>query len=177
MVPVNSSEIPPEALLQRYKRDGAYTDCYQMDVPRHVSMPEYIAAFYTTPLFKVERSILARVAGKHSSDEAALALAQGRESRFAAWSVEGRLSNQLLLCDFMGRTRSWLMVEAHPSSTRLYFGSAVVPKSKSADGKASFGFAFHLLHGFHHLYSKALMRAAQAKLGKQGRPPFEAPPT
>lgn len=166
MAPIIASEVPQEALLQRYKRDGSYTDCYHMDLPLHISMPEYIAAFYTTPLFKIERGILSLLAGKHSSDEAAHNLAQGHVANFAAWSVEDRSSNQLLLCDFLGRTRSWLMAEPHQSSTRLYFGSAVVPKSKSADGKASFGFAFDSLHGFHHLYTKALMRAAQAKLGK-----------
>ena len=163
MPPIIASELPEEALLQRYKRDGSYTDCYFMDTPRDISMPEYIAGFYTTPLFKVERGILALVAGKRSSDEAARNLAQGHASTFAAWSVEDRSSNQLLLRDFLGRTRSWLMAEPQQSSTRLYFGSAVMPKSRSAGGKTSFGFAFHALSGFHHLYTKALMRAAQAK--------------
>ena len=166
MAPIIASDLPKEALLQRYKRDGSYTDCYHMDVPHVVSMPEYIATFYTTRLFKVEREILALVAGKRSSDEAAHNLAHGRESNFSAWSVEDRSSNQLLLRDFLGRTRSWLMAEASPSSTRLYFGSAVMPKSKSASGKASFGFAFHALYGVHRFYTKALMRAAYARLSK-----------
>lgn len=166
MATIIASDLPDGAFLQRYRRDGSYTDCYCMDVSRAISLPEYIAAFYTTPIFKVERQILALVAGKHSTDEAARGLALGRESQFAAWSVEDRSSNQLLFCDFLGRTRSWLMVAPQRSSTRLYFGSAVVPKSRSAQGKASFGFAFHALHGFHHLYSKALMRAAHAKLSQ-----------
>jgi hypothetical protein len=164
MAPIIASDLPEGALLQRYKRDGSYTDCYYMDMPRHISMSEYISTFYTTPLFKVERKILAVVAGKHSSDEAAQNLAQSREANFAAWSVEDRSANQLLLRDFLGRTRSWLMAEPRQSSTRLYFGSAVVPKSRSSAGKASFGFAFHALYGFHRLYTKALMRAAQARL-------------
>ena len=161
-----ASELPEEALLQRYKHDGSYTDCYCMIIQRGVSMPEYISAFYTTPIFKVERKILSLVAGKHSSDEGAQGLALGNQKIFAAWSVEGRSTNQLLLCDFQSRTRSWLMVQAQSNSTRLYFGSAVVPKSKSAEGKASFGIAFHVLKGFHHLYTKALMSAAYAKLSK-----------
>lgn len=164
MTPIIASDLPEQALLQRYKRDGSYTDCYYMDMPRHISMSEYICTFYTTPLFKVERKILSLTVGKHSSDEGAQNLAQGREANFAAWSVEDRSSNQLLMSDFLGRTRSWLMAEPLQSSTRLYFGSAVAPKSKSADGTASFGFAFHALNGFHHLYTKALMRAAQARL-------------
>ena len=129
-------------------------------------MPEYIATLYTTPLFKIERGILALVAGQSSSDEAAHHLAQGYTTNFAAWSVEDRANNQLLLRDFLGRTRSWLMVEPGQTSTRLYFGSAVVPKSISASGKASFGVAFHALHAFHHMYTKALMRAAQSKFIK-----------
>ena len=162
--PIIASPLPEEALLQRYRHEGCYTDCYYMEIPRHITMSEYIAAFYTTPIFKVERKILALIAGKHSTDEAVRNLALGHEKNFSVWRVEGRSSNQLLLCDMLGRTRSWLMIEATPSFSRLYFGSAVMPKSKSAAGKASFGFAFYALHSFHHLYTKALMRAAQAKL-------------
>ncbi|MBI4985926.1 MAG: hypothetical protein HZC24_11480 [Rhodocyclales bacterium] len=155
-------------MLQRYRRDGAYTDCYYMDMPRAVSMAEYIGAFYTSPLFKIERHILALFAGKPSSDSGAKELALGQAERFAAWSVEGRAANQLLLCDFLGRTRSWLMAvplaQAPSDATRLYFGSAVVPNSRTASGKASFGFAFHALFGFHRLYTRALMRAARSQL-------------
>ncbi|MFZ6799949.1 hypothetical protein [Undibacterium sp. Di24W] len=166
MAQITASDLPEEAFLQRYRRDSSYTDCYCMIIERSVSMPKYISAFYTTNIFKVERQLLSLVAGKHSSDEAAQNLALGSETNFAAWSVEERSSSQLLLCDYLGRTRSWLMVQPQSNSTRLYFGSAVVPKSKSANGKASFGIAFHALYGFHHLYTKALMRAAFVKLSK-----------
>ena len=166
MPPITPTVLPEEALLQRYKRGGAYTDCYCMDLPRHVSMPDYISAFYTTPLFKVERKIVALAAGKHSTDEAARDLAHGRQASFSAWRVEDRSSNQLLLCDHLGRTRSWLMAEPGALSTRLYFGSAVLPKSTAASGKASFGWAFHALSGFHRLYTRALMSAARARLAQ-----------
>lgn len=138
-----------------------------MDIPRRISMSEYVATFYTTPLFKVERKILALFARRPSTDANARELAVGQATRFAAWDVEERANNQLLLCDFRGQTRSWLMVtsiDTSTKSTRLYFGSAFVPKSRSADGQPSFGFLFHALSGFHRLYTKALMRAAQAKL-------------
>ncbi|MFY9479678.1 MAG: hypothetical protein WAQ08_18720 [Aquabacterium sp.] len=163
-----SGDLPDAALLQRYKRQGAYTDCYCVDVPHAVTMADYVAAFYTTPLFKVERVILALLAGRRSSDEGARALALAQASTFAAWDVEARASDQLLLRDFLGRTRSWLMVDpsggGQGGGTRLYFGSAVVPASTSAHGKASFGMAFHALKGFHHLYSKALLGAARRRL-------------
>ena len=168
-------ELPEGALLQPYRRDGSYTDCYCMEMPRAITMAQYVSAFYTTALFKVERRILAVAVRKPSTDQDAQALALGHTSDFAAWRVEGRTGHQLLLCDFLGRTRSWLMVEPmgdDPAGpTRLYFGSAVVPKSRSAQGRASFGWAFHALGGFHRLYSKALMRAAHAKLSKGPRPP------
>jgi len=167
-----SCELPQNALLNRYQQDGSYTDCYYMDIARTVSMSEYVATFYTTPLFKVERKILALFAGKPSTDTHAKELASGQSTRFCAWDVEERASDQLMLRDFLGQTRSWLMVasmvsastNATPNTMRLYFGSAFVPKSRSAYGQASFGFTFHAVSGFHKLYTKALMRAAHAKL-------------
>lgn len=159
--------LPDDALLMRYAHDGSYTDCFCMDFPRAIALNEYVAAFYTSPLFKVERAILALVVRAPSTDEGARALALGRASRFAIWRVENRSDSQLLLCDFFGRTRSWPMVmpgAGGAGTTRLFFGSAVRPKSAPVNGKARFGIAFHALHGFHQLYSKALMRAARARL-------------
>lgn len=170
MPTTHSSELPEGALLKRYELSGAYTDCYYMDLPNAITMAEYVASFYTTPLFKIERHILALILGKRSTDMNAQELALGQVSEFSAWRVEGRATNQLLLCDVLGRTRSWLMVKSMDSatsrSTRLYFGSAVIPKSRSSKGEPSFGIAFHALSGFHRLYTKALMQAAQSKLLK-----------
>ena len=168
MSAIQLGELPQEALLNKYKREGAYTDCYFMDVQRLIPHAEYVEAFYTTAVFKVERLILSLLVSKPSSDLQAKQLASGEVTNFAAWSVEGRTGNQLLLCDFLGQTRSWLMsvtTEGHSSATtRLYFGSAVVPKNKSASGRVSYGFAFHALSGFHRLYSRMLMRAALSQL-------------
>lgn len=163
-------ELPQRALLSKYKQQGAYTDCYSVVVPRAITHSEYIEAFYTTPLFKVERFILAALASRPSSDIQAKQLASGKVESFAAWSVEGRAENQLLLCDFLGRTRSWLMTEAgekgSPASTRLYFGSAVVPELNAATGQANYGFAFHALLGFHRLYSRTLLWSAVSLLAR-----------
>ncbi len=165
---IELAPLPQEALLNQYKLQGAYTDCYVMTVPRAVSQAQYVEAFYTTSVFKVERQILSLLASRPSTDLQARQLAQGEALHFAAWHVEGRTANQLLLCDFLGRTRSWLMSvqsEGQASvSTRLYFGSAVVPKSQSASGQPSFGLAFHALSGFHRVYTRTLMRAALAQL-------------
>ncbi len=168
MSSIHAGELPDGALLEQYAHTGAYTDCYWIDIPRQVSLAAYVSAFYTSPLFKVERRLLALIAGKHATDTDVRELALGQRQNFSAWSVEERTGDQLLLHDFLGRTRSWLMVRvpeaAASRSTRLYFGSAVVPNSFSPAGKPTFGVAFHALYRFHCLYSKALLRAAHCRL-------------
>lgn len=163
--------LPAGALLAGYRQQGAYTDCYALDLDGRVAFASYVEAFYTSRLFKLERAILSVAAGKPSRDEEARQLAQGGADRFSAWAVEGRLENQLLLCDFMGRTRSWLMAaavdDAGRPATRLYFGSAVVPR-RGRDGRLSMGLPFHALLGFHRLYSRALLKSAQAGLARGG---------
>lgn len=171
MTAIQTAELPQIALLNKYKQEGAYTDCYFMDLPRAISQAEYVEAFYTTGVFKIERAILSILASKPSTDMQAKQLATGEVDNFAAWSVEGRTPNQLLLCDFQGRTRSWLMCVVDESGgsmkTRLYFGSAVVPNVDPASGRKSFGFVFHALMGFHWFYSRTLMASARARLMRQ----------
>lgn len=158
-------------------RDGlhgeAYADCYAIDVAGAVSLSGYVEAFYTSPLFKIERWLLARFAARPSTDVEARELAAGERSSFAAWRVEARRADELVLADFTGRTKSWLGVSPAPgagaaASTRLWFGSAVVPRPRQGSGRAPLGFAFHALLGFHKLYSRALLRAAVARL-RRGR--------
>jgi len=106
---------------------------------------------------------------KPSSDAQARRLAVGDLDTFAAWDVEARSVNQLLMCDFQGRTRSWLMIAPVQSGgstiTRLYFGSAVVPSVNKA-GRAGLGFAFRALLGFHKVYSRVLLSAASSRLAR-----------
>ena len=156
---VRPAALPDDALLQVHARNGSYTDCYATDVPRTVSHAQYVEAFYTTWVFKLERFILKWVVRKPSTDEQARQLAAGSLDRFAAWSVEQRANNQLLMCDFLGRTRSWLMVTPLGADTRLYFGSAVVKR-----GPAGIGRSYRLLMGFHRLYSRVLLSAAARRL-------------
>ena len=165
---VTACELPDDALLRRYLREGAYADCYVTDIARAVSHAEYVEAFYTTTLFKVERLLLAWVVSRPATDLEARQLAAGERSAFAAWSVEARAPNQLLLRDFRGRTRSWLMCQPASGSqvTRLYFGSAVVPHVDRRSGRARMGFAFRALLGFHRHYSRALLRAASNRLAR-----------
>ena len=129
-----------------------------------MTQADYVEAFYTTWLFKLERLILTWLVDKPSTDEEARSLARGARDAFAAWSVEGRAGNQLLMCDFQSRTRSWLMVEPGAASTRLYFGSGIVPRM--VDGTKRMGPGFRALLGFHKLYSRALLTAARTRLAK-----------
>lgn len=170
MLSIGSCPLPQGALLHSYQDSGAFTDCYWTEVPYVVTHSQYVTAFYTTPVFKLERLILKWLVAKPSTDAQAALLAANERDKFAAWDVESRCENQLLLCDYQQRTRSWLMIEAAEEeegmSTRLYFGSAVVPLKNSQQGKASFGFAFHALSWFHKLYSIVLLYSAKARIKK-----------
>jgi len=173
MPAINRCALPTEALLQRYAGSSAYADCYATDVAQDVSHAAFVEAFYTTRVFKLERLILRLFASRPSTDLQARQLADGTASSFAAWTVEDRATDQLLLADFSGRTRSWLMIEplagAASPGTRLYFGSAVIPVRNQTSGRTSLGFAFRALLGFHKLYSRILLATASAQLARQER--------
>ena len=152
-------------MLSAYSLDGAYADCYTTELASNVTFPEFVFAFYTTFLFKLERFILKWTVSKHSTDLQVKQLANGDIEKFAAWHVEDRKENELLMCDFLGRTRSWLMtVAVNNSRTRLYFGSAVVPIRNSKTGKSSLGFIFQAVLGFHKVYSVLLLYSAKLRI-------------
>lgn len=167
--------LPEQALLARYTRSGGFTDCYAVEVPKRVSHAEFVEAFYSGKVFKLERLLLGWFAHKPSTLAHIKALAAGSNDDFAAWKVEARSTDQLLLCDFTGRTRSWLMVAplsqgpgaAETTGTRLYFGSAVVPRYDKATGQARMGAGFTALLGFHKLYSRVLLAEARARVTKK----------
>lgn len=166
---IKSCALPDGALLGSYNHNGVYTDCYVTEVPGSIALAGYVTAFYTTPVFKLERIILKWIFSRPSTDTDAIQVAEGLTDRFAAWQVEGRGEQQLLLTDFKGRTRSWFMVVPLDSpggkSTALYFGSAVVPYQESATGEPRLGAGFRALLGFHKLYSVVLLFAAKQRLG------------
>ena len=168
---VGEHPLPDDALLSRYRnhtanqQTGNYTDCFAVDVPRTVSLEQFVFAFYTTPVFKLERIILAALASRPSSDADARQLSKNETETFAAWTVEDRTSDQLLMCDFRGRTRSWFKVSKQDApelpGTRLYFGSAVIRKNDKH--RLSFG----VLLSFHRVYSRVLLRAAARRVAKE----------
>ncbi|MDH3629777.1 MAG: hypothetical protein OER98_01550 [Gammaproteobacteria bacterium] len=168
MFSIESCELPQEALLNSYSDSGAYTDCYRTEVPGSVTNTQYVSAFYTTSLFKLERMILARFVSKPSTDREVEQLAAGSTNLFAAWQVESRVENQLLMSDFRGRTRSWFMAlpagEDNDSGTHLYFGSAVTTVPDQKTGKMTLGNGFRVLLGFHKIYSQLLLYSARLRL-------------
>ena len=168
MFPIRRCELPAAALHGKYRVNGDYVDCYGTVIRGAVSHTQFVEAFYTTWLFKIERLILRLLVAKPSTDEDVYKLAMGQSNSFAAWSVEGRADNQLLLCDFLGSTRSWLMVASEDRGggvfTRLYFGSVVVGRIDSATGERRLGLSFRLLLPFHKIYSRALLAVAKTRI-------------
>jgi hypothetical protein len=163
--PVRASSLPPGALLAAYRSAGHYTDCYETRVDAQPFQAAYVEAFYTSWLFKLERRILA-LASMPSTDAEAAELAAGTREHFAAWRVEARAPEQLLLCDVHARTRSWLMSAdaARGAGRTLYFGSAIVPAPGAEPGAAALDFPYGALLGFHRRYSRLLLGAAAARL-------------
>lgn len=160
MLSIEKCSTPENTFLKNYLMNGNYVDCYTTTVDKQVSFSEFVFAFYTTWLFKVEAFILTYTVRKPSSDVEAKQLSKAEIDKFAAWTVEDRNENQILMCDFVSRTRSWLMIENAGDKTKLYFGSAVVPK-KRGEGLGSI---FILLLGFHQVYSVLLLYFAKQKL-------------
>jgi hypothetical protein len=165
---IETRSLPRQALLARYAGNGAYTDCFAAELDGSIDCARYVEAFYTTPLFRAERLILRLAIEAPSTDEQAHLLASGAIDRFAAWRVEDRAPDQLLMCDIRGSTRSWFMVErltdgAAPR-TRLYFGSAVVSAAMRRP-------LFRWLLAFHVLYSRALLLSARRRLANGIRDP------
>lgn len=169
---VQKSPIPSNSLLNAYTTNEAYADAYSIEMVEQISLPEYIFLFYTTALFKLERFILRMTIAKSSTDSEARQLADGDIDSFAAWRVESRRDDEILLYDISGRTRSWLMLvpidDGNGSRTRLYFGSAVVPVPNPKTGSLSLGGVFRSLMPFHRMYSVLLLYLTELRI-RRGR--------
>ncbi len=168
MFSIEKCTVPARTMLDKYLANGAYTDCYMTEISGPVSFPEFIFSFYTTPLFKLERLILKLTVSKPSTDAQARQLAHGEINKFAAWHVEDRSENELLMCDFLGRTRSWFkVIPVSQTHTRLYFGSAISSRQNPKTGKHPLAFGFKTLLGFHQVYSMLLLYSARSRIRQQ----------
>jgi hypothetical protein len=157
--------LPPDSFLCTYAQQGAYTDCLTRDVAGVVSLENYIQAFYSSAAFKPERLILSVLLSMPSTEADVAGLAAGTINRFAAWTVEQRSDDQILLCDYQSRTRSWLMVSpVNANQTKLYFGSAVTEVDQSPGKRAVARLIFRSLLWFHKAYARVLIGAAAKRL-------------
>jgi hypothetical protein len=139
--------VPRDALLCAYvDRAGTYTDCFEVMLPGEAGLHDFIEAFYTTWLFRLERAVLSIALRRRVRDHEVTALANAQADSFAVWTVEGREPTQILLRDLSGGTRS-------------LFGSAVV-------GRAGQDFPVWLraTMPLHRFYAKCLLRLAERKL-------------
>jgi hypothetical protein len=133
-----------------------------------VTLQQFVVAFYTSWLFRLERALLRIFLAIPSSDADAYALARGTRNTFAAWYVGARTPTELLMCDRYERTRSWFCVGPDgDGGTELCFGSAVAGRRRA---NASFVMSpsFRALLGFHVLYSQLLLQAAARSLAAPG---------
>jgi hypothetical protein len=168
---ITRESVPEDALLLTFRGGahpecwGRYADCFAVSVDRNVTLAQFVFAFYTSPLFRIERGLLRLLINAPSSRADARAIADGTSDKFAAWYVGQRTATQLLMCDRYERTRSWFRVEPESGGgTRLQFGSAVAAKRGEKTDVPRRPAASSLLLSFHVLYSQALLRAAKASL-------------
>jgi hypothetical protein len=170
MLCVTQVAVPADALLRTYRgglrpecwRDSG--DCFLTPVDRVVSLAEFVFAFYTSPVFRVERLILGILAGAPSEDGDARRLADGAGTVFAIWRVGERTATQLLMCDRYERTRSWFgVVHLNDGKTLLQFGSAVASSRKGARSSKP-SRIFRVLLKFHIVYSQVLLHAARRRV-------------
>ncbi len=120
-------------------------------MPLRIGLPELIDAFYNSHAFRFERWLLDFLLGMKAGPAEVTRLASGESDSFSAWTVEARTSDQILLRDFQGRTRSWLMVEDDGRETILRFGTALVRRDV---------LVFRALQGFQRFYARRLLAAA-----------------
>ena len=152
---VIAAPLPADSLLARLRGPECYRDAFRIDLPGRIDLAQYIAAFYASAAFTPERHLLGLI-GRGATRADIAALAEGQAERFAAWSVEARTGNEIVLRDFQNRTCSWLMVEpAGQGATKLWFGSGV---------RAPEGRMVQALMPFHRWYSRRLLASAAAPL-------------
>lgn len=72
-------------IAEQAEFSGSYTDCYGIKLDHAITLPEFIAAFYTTPLFRLERLMLAITPKGRMKDADVTAMASGESDTMAIW--------------------------------------------------------------------------------------------
>ncbi|MEE2945352.1 MAG: hypothetical protein VX444_09285 [Pseudomonadota bacterium] len=159
---------PETSFLKAYNSlPGHYTDCFETVVDGQVSLSELVEAFFTSPVLRLERKLLGLV-GMPSTTAAVTALANGAGTNVSGWETEQRDETQLLLAIFQNGIRTWLMVEPDDTGTKLFFGSAVVPKNADSENP-KLDWWVKAFMGFHLLYSRIVLAAAKIQVRRSKR--------
>lgn len=168
MFSVTQDVVPEDALLKTYRgglRPESWResgDCFALVVDGPTDLAEFVFAFYTSPVFRIERLILGLLAGAPSTDSDARRVVEGAGTSFAIWRVGDRTPTQLLMCDRYERTRSWFkVVPLDAGKTLLQFGSAVASRLDRKTESRSRGYLFRVLFKFHVVYSQIMLYAAK----------------
>lgn len=176
MFSITQQAVPDDALLrtyqggdrpERWRKSG---DCFALSVDRPVPLAEFVLAFYTSPVFRIERVILRLLARAPSTDTEARRLADGSGVCFAVWRVGERTATQLLMCDRYERTRSWFrVVPLKERKTLLQFGSAVASGGGDQVETGIRANLFRPLLKFHVVYSQLLLYGATMNLATSSK--------
>jgi len=163
------SHLPDDSFLHDYQKNNNFTDCYKVLIHRNVSGLEFVEAFYTSWLFRLERLIIAIFVLRPSTDKQLLKFLRFQRPTFSAWTIERSSAEQWLMCDYQGKTRSWFMVKPfqNESITELYFGTAILANAKDKFGNSRLTLFFRLLLLFHRHYAIWLLNAAKRRLEKK----------
>ncbi|MEL6648775.1 MAG: hypothetical protein AAFQ05_13995 [Pseudomonadota bacterium] len=163
MARVVAALLPQDSLLHACAtRPGSYTDCFEAAVPTDGTpdraFERFVFLFFDSWLFRVERMIL-RFAGKApKAGTDPIALARGEVAHFAAWTVDARRAQELLMSVHHTPIRTWLSVAKDGDQMRLRFGTALLAQETS--GRVHWGFRATIRA--HRLYAKLLLKAAAA---------------
>lgn len=171
MFSVSREEVSDDSLLRTFRggshpeRWRTYVDCFCTRVADDVSLSDFVFAFYTSALFRIERWILRVTIGAASIDADARAVATGSAKTFAAWYVGERTADQLLMCDRYESTRSWFrVVPLNDGGTLLQFGSGIAARASKNGGGMTISRGFRFLVGFHVVYSRLLLWQASRRV-------------
>lgn len=163
---IEERRVPKGSLLQHFAdSQGTYTDAFVAQVKSAPSLHDYIEAMFDSPVFRIERLILAVTVFKPAFRKDVSALAAGEGDQLAGWKLMQRTDQELLLAVENGRVRTWLMIEPISDEvSRVWFGSAVVPKQSKNGAAEGLGIAYRSMLAVHKYYSRVLLRSAIRRL-------------
>lgn len=161
---ITEIKVPENSLLKVYDGAVGYADAFECQVDGSVAISDFVTAFLNSPVFRVERALLAILAFSVTTRKDVSGIADGSTDQFAVWKTEKRTETELLLSIEEKRIRTWFETDTSGAVTKLRFGSAILPKSGEAGGDSDIGFIFRALKKFHRVYSRVLLKSAVRKL-------------